>query len=319
MRQRKRAKEIDVPARSPAWFAARRLITATRASIVAGLNSYVLPRDECIWILEHNDEPHPSSAATIAGDENEYPIACRAYRMLFPLGDPQLRPEARGRGEYGGMRKGGVFLHPLYEDMVSATPDFILEGHHDWTEDQPVIMEIKLGMYALAYRPKLEHLVQVVVQMEVVNAPFAFLSYGFGKNCTVVFLVERCESLWKWLLPRFFQFQRAITSRTPYPDNRTVPHIAREVETYWRTGLMAEWILRAYPASRPEMDVRKSFMPPEPSWELAALSLDDGELNVSAYKQQLATRSWTCTVSPRIRAAAATVVAATTPPSNGDG
>ena len=235
-------------------------LNASKVDDYTGMSPHISAQERWYQMVHLPDKEEDPNDDMEAGTANEDPLALEAARML------ELRPDQ--------LRQPRSFSH-LFYPFIRASPDRLISGF----EAQPWLMiECKFSRYKLAPRPKVSHLVQTCVQMQVLCADHCFLACGYREGCTKegkwvdggeirvrLFYVEYSELLWRWLLRRMLIFERCKRERRR-PTEQEIPHLGRAVLEYWETGQLPKWLARKYPEI--ERDRPDWLRPPQPLWKI---------------------------------------------------
>ena len=239
-------RHIPVEQGSVLWLMQRRKVTASSGAGKAGISDQTRAYIEWEWELFHKGESKPDPYNDMRmGHIREDPISRRFVILLYPTDtDPDQI-----------LQRCGMYLIPGMEDWLSASPDRILRTHRD----KPAVLEIKNSERTLYTRPKIEHLVQVVVQMKALDADYAFLCYGHEEDNTAIFLVQYCPELFAWLVPRWRVYCECIeTQQTP---KGRIEELGMAVHEYWYNG-----------------HAERQDLPPQPRWQLIKLKINEKTL-----------------------------------------
>lgn len=249
-------KELHYKQNTPEWLNARRIVTASSAAEKCGLGSHNGVEAERIAAVRgYKKDPTPD---TEAGHEYEPSVAWRAMELLFCY-SPELLKEPEKL-----VREVGMFVESETEEWLSASPDRVITGHP--YKKALVILEVKFSLKKLYEKLKIEYLIQVQIQMHLTGAEFAFLVYGYNEDHESIYLIEYCQPLIDWLMPRMMEFRDSVR------EDRVCSNVAMafELESVWNGYRPSKEFIEQHPECNTQWD----FWPPKPAYQLVMTSLD---------------------------------------------
>ena len=178
-----------------------------------------------------------------------------------------------------------IWVMRVHYTWLSASPDRCIAMHPHATETRNVLLEVKYSNKILYTRPKVEYLVQCVLQMYHADSDWMFLVYGFRDKSAALFLVEYSAELLDWLMPRMKEFRDyALDKRLSAVQARNarfkhIRNIGHAVKDVWDGKEAPAWLSREFGSNVK----RRDFFPPQPRWQLVGFSVDPNDDRVSQY------------------------------------